>query len=128
MKKQGFTLIELLAVIVILVIIALIAVPIILDLIGNTKVSAAKRSAENYIDAVELYLVRSEMDNNRVTLDRNNRYNVTTSTVIGEKNYPSTNDLVEMTGNKPTGADDFVQLNKKGKVTDAKLTMDGYEV
>jgi len=128
MKNKGFTLIELLAVIVILAIIALIAVPIILDLIGNTKVSASKRSVENYIEAVELYLVRSEMDNNRVTLDRNNKYNVTASTVIGEKHYPSINDLVEITGGKPTGSDDFVQLNEKGKITDAKLTMDGYEV
>jgi len=128
MKVKGFTLIELLAVIVILAIIALIAVPIILDLIGNTKVSAVKRSAENYIDAVELYLVRSEIDNNRVTLDRNNRYNVTTLTVIGEKNYPSINDLVEITGSKPTGADDYVQLNQKGQVTDAKLTINGYEI
>jgi len=128
MKIKGFTLIELLAVIVILAIIALIAVPIILDLIGNTKVSAAKRSVENYIDAVELYLVRSELDQNKVTLERNNRYNVTNSTMIGEKTYPAINDLVEITGSKPTGTDDYVQLNEKGKVTDAKLTIGGYEV
>jgi len=128
MKVNGFTLIELLAVIVILAIIALIAVPIVLDLIGNTRVSAAKRSAENYIGAVELYLVRSELDQNKVTLERNNKYNVTNSTTIGEKTYPKINDLVEITGSKPTGAEDYVQLNQKGKVTDAKLTMNGYNI
>lgn len=126
--NKGFTLIELLAVIVILAIIALIAVPIILDLIGNTRVGAVKRSAENYIDAVELYLVRSELDTNMVTLETNNKYNVTSSTITEEKTYPSTNDLVEISGGKPTGIDDYVQLNQKGKVTDAKLTINGYEV
>jgi len=128
MKMKGFTLIELLAVIVILAIIALIAVPIVLNVIGNTRVSAAKRSAENYIDAVELYLVRSELDTNKVTLERNQKYNVTNSTTIREKTYPKINDLVEITGSKPTGTDDYIELNEKGKVTDAKLTMGGYEV
>ena len=52
-NKKGFTLIELLAVIVILAIIALIAVPIVLNIINNTKESSGERSAELYIDAVE---------------------------------------------------------------------------
>ena len=54
MKEKGFTLIELLAVIVILAIIALIATPIILNIINDSKVESKKRSAENYLDAVEL--------------------------------------------------------------------------
>jgi len=128
MKKHGFTLIELLAVIVILAIIALIAVPIVLNSIGNTRVSAAKRSAENYIDAVELYLARSELDTNKVTLERNNKYNLNQQTIIGEKTYPKINDLVEISGSKPTGTEDYVQLNSKGKIIDAQLTMVGYEV
>jgi len=128
MKIKGFTLIELLAVIVILAIIALIVVPIVLNIIGDTRISASKRSAENYIDAVELYLARSELDTNKVTLERNQKYNVTNSTEIGEKTYPKINDLVEISGGKPTGSDDYVQLNEKGKITDAKLTMSGYEV
>ena len=52
-NKKGFTLIELLAVIVILAIIALIATPIILNMIENAKVGAAKDSAYGYIDAIE---------------------------------------------------------------------------
>ena len=54
----GFTLIELLAVIVILAIIALIATPIILNIIKDSKIESIKRSAENYLDAVEQALVR----------------------------------------------------------------------
>ncbi len=53
MKKDGFTLIELLAVIVILAIIALIAVPIILNIIGDTKKQSDERSIELYGDAIK---------------------------------------------------------------------------
>ena len=54
MRKNGFTLIELLAVIVILAIIAVIAVPIVLNIIEDSKKNASLRSAEMYMDAVEL--------------------------------------------------------------------------
>ena len=50
--KKGFTLIELLAVLVILAIIALIAVPIVQNMIRDSKKNATLRSAEFYIDAV----------------------------------------------------------------------------
>ena len=53
MNKRAFTLIELLAVIVILAIIALIAVPIILNIIEDSKLSSQKRSIDNYAKAVE---------------------------------------------------------------------------
>ena len=52
--KKGFTLIELLAVIVILAIIALIATPIVLSIINDSKESAILRSADFYLDGVEL--------------------------------------------------------------------------
>jgi type IV pilus assembly protein PilA len=54
--KKGFTLIELLAVIVILAIIALIATPIVLNIINDTKESAALRSADFYLDGVGYFL------------------------------------------------------------------------
>ena len=53
-KKEGFTLIELLAVIVILAIIALIATPIILNIIGDAREQSEMRSAELYLNGVEL--------------------------------------------------------------------------
>ena len=49
-KTKGFTLIELLAIIVILAIIAVITVPIILNVIDNSKKGAAKDSAYGYKD------------------------------------------------------------------------------
>ena len=58
----GFTLIELLAVIVILAIIALIAVPIILNIINDSKESTTIRSAENYLKAVELAIIKENID------------------------------------------------------------------
>ena len=57
--KKGFTLIELLAVIVILAIISSIAIPIVINIIEDTKVSSLKRSSELYIDAVELTLAKA---------------------------------------------------------------------
>ena len=50
--KKGFTLIELLAVLVILAIIALIAVPIVQNMIRDSRKNATLRSAEFYIDAI----------------------------------------------------------------------------
>ena len=67
MKNKGFTLIELLAVIVILAIIALIATPIILGIIKDAKENANKRSAENYIDAINTSIVSSALDNKKIS-------------------------------------------------------------
>lgn len=53
MKSKGFTLIELLAVIVILAIIAVIAVPILLNIIDDSKESSKKESINMYAKAVE---------------------------------------------------------------------------
>ena len=72
--KKGFTLIELLAVIVILAIIALIATPIILGVINDAKENANKRSAENYIRAVELAISNESLNN--PTVDLNGTYEI----------------------------------------------------
>ena len=65
-KNKGFTLIELLAVIVILALIALIATPIILNVINDAKKQAAKDSAYGYMDAVEKYIVSSELEDESI--------------------------------------------------------------
>ena len=70
-KNKGFTLIELLAIIVILAIIAVITVPIILNIIENTRIGAAQDSAYGYKDAVDKYYVSELFDNNNVKLDGN---------------------------------------------------------
>ena len=63
-NKKGFTLIELLAVIVILAIIALIAVPIVLNMIEQSRRSAARSAALGYVDAIEYNngFANAEMD------------------------------------------------------------------
>ena len=71
--KKGFTLIELLAVIVILAIIALIATPIVIDIISDTKESAALRSAEFYLDGVEFAVATAKLNNKTIT---NGTYNI----------------------------------------------------
>ena len=54
MNKKGFTLVELLAIIVILAIIAVITVPIVLNVIENSRKGAARSSALGYVDAIKL--------------------------------------------------------------------------
>lgn len=51
--KNGYTLIELMATIVIMAIIALITIPIISDVIEDTRFAGAKASAQGYVDAVK---------------------------------------------------------------------------
>ena len=67
MKKKGFTLIELLAVIVILAIIALIAVPVIMNIISESRKSAFKDTAYGIISAGELYYAEKLLDPNGMT-------------------------------------------------------------
>ena len=73
-KKNGFTLIELLAIIVILAIIAVITVPIILNIIENSRKGAASDSAYGYKDAVNKWYVSKLQDDNNYRLNGN--YNV----------------------------------------------------
>jgi prepilin-type N-terminal cleavage/methylation domain-containing protein len=54
-NKQGFTLAELIGVIVVLGILALIGVPLMGKYIENSKVEAAKRSAEGIVKSAQQY-------------------------------------------------------------------------
>ena len=76
-NKKGFTLIELLAIIVILAIIAVITVPIILNIIENSKKGAATDSAYGFKDAVNKAYVTKlsgdsdyEIPNNTYTVEQ----------------------------------------------------------
>ena len=64
MKKKGFTLIELLAVIVILAVIAIIATPAVLNIIEDSKRSAAEASARSIVGAAKTHYMQNIMDNN----------------------------------------------------------------
>ena len=60
-RDSGFTLIELLAVIVILAIISLIAVPIVVNIINDSKKESLQRSVDLYIDAAKQAITKYQM-------------------------------------------------------------------
>ena len=61
MRKKGFTLIELLAVIIILAIVALIAMPIVLDVIEDARISAGRSEAQMILSGINDYCASEEM-------------------------------------------------------------------
>ena len=89
MKKNAFTLIELLAIIVILAIIAVITVPIILNIIENSRKGAATDSAYGYKDSVSKLYVTKLSESQNSSLELEGTYTVTdgvlTGTGINEK-------------------------------------------
>ncbi len=91
-KRNGFTLIELLAIIVILAIIAVITVPIILNIIENSRRGAVTDSAYGYKDTVNKWYVSKLQDDNNYRLDGD--YNI----VNGKLN----NIEIPLSGDKPT--------------------------
>ena len=67
MKKKGFTLIELLAVIVILAVIAVIATTAVLNIIEDSKKSAAEASARNIVSAAKTYYMQNLMEGETIS-------------------------------------------------------------
>lgn len=61
MKKRGFTMIELLAVIVVLAVISLIVVPVIINIINDSKAAADKRSVEHYLKMSQLSITTQNL-------------------------------------------------------------------
>ena len=120
--KKGFTLIELLAVIVILAIIAVIAVPIVLNIIEDAKESATLRSAEFYIDGVEMTIATSILKNKEV---KDGTYSITEdgNLCIGAYlNTTCTGDIlnIEVNGTKPNKG--YVQI-QNGSIKDIGVSI-----
>ena len=67
-KENAFTLIELLAVIIILAIVALIATPIILNVIGDARISAGRSEANMILGGINNYCASEDM---KYQLDNN---------------------------------------------------------
>ena len=110
-KNKGFTLVELLAVIVILALIALIATPIILNVINDAKKQAAKDSAYGYMDAVEKYIVSSELEDKSI---QDGRYSV-----------EELNKKISVKGSTPDNGN--IEI-KNSSVKSYDIGIDGYEV
>ena len=113
-KKHGFTLIELLAIIVILAIIAVITVPIILNIIEDSKKGSVQDSAYGYKDAVEKNYVSNLLD------DSSSKLNGTYIISDGEFN----GDEVNLSGTKPTKG---YLIYENNKLTTGCLEFDGYK-
>ena len=111
-KNKGFTLVELLAVIVILALIALIATPIILNVINDAKKQAAKDSAYGYMDAVEKYIVSSELKDKSI---KDRAYSVEELNSMG----------VSVKGSIPDNGN--IEI-KEGAVKNYNLGIDGYYI
>ena len=75
-RHKGFTLIELLAVIIILAIVALIATPIILNVIGDARISAGRSEANMILSGINNYCASEDM---KYQLDNNYERICTTS-------------------------------------------------
>lgn len=69
MNKKGFTLIELLAVIIILGLIAVITIPKLNKQLDQSKKSLAEDSALKYKKSIDEYVLRQEMNKNKIELE-----------------------------------------------------------
>lgn len=115
-KKNAFTLIELLAIIVILAIIAVITVPIILNIIENSRKGAATNSAYGYKDTIQQYYISKLVGGTNDAV-------LTTETIKTVSELET--DGLTVSGDKPS--DGWVQLNK-GQVVDYSLKFGDYAV
>jgi len=109
-NKKGFTLIELLAVIVILAIIALIAVPVVLNLLEKSRLSAAEDTAYSVLNAAELYYAETLLD------APTEAFADTTFVMPGDiAASEAEEDKLQLKGTKPTAGS--VKVNARGVAT-----------
>ena len=133
-EKYGFTLIELLAVIVVLAILALITVPIIMNVVKKSRMSAAKSSAMSYLDGVEKYVMYHEVDQPKYPVELGvGVYQVSSTgyTLPEGKTAVSgviLNDVLGNTvkGSKPT--EGYVEIDETKKITGAELIVNDFKV
>ena len=113
-KKNGFTLIELLAIIVILAIIAVITIPIILNVIDNSKRGAAIDSAYGYRDAIHKFYLSKMLDDNNYVIE-NGEHDILYYVNAG----------LDVSGDKPS--DGWVMI-ESDNVTDFSMKIGEYAV
>ena len=148
-NKKGFTLIELLAVLVVLAILALISVPIVLNIIEQSRTKARERSMEGFAKAVESAVYIYQMDHPTVSdpilvhlsATSKEAYIVSSADFSAASNQISSSDLngkkqkVEYSGSAVvcgTSANNYsdgmslVDSNNASKVILSNCTVDGH--
>ena len=120
-RKKGFTLIELLAIIVILAIIAVITVPIILNIVDDSKKGAAQNSAYGYKDAVNKYYLAKSLNNSDYDI-ADGQYSIDPQTgyLVGTETLQ-----IQISGQAPTGG--TVQITQN-EIASACLEFGEYAV
>ncbi|WIV18204.1 prepilin-type N-terminal cleavage/methylation domain-containing protein [Paenibacillus polygoni] len=116
--EKGFTLIELLAVIVILAIIAVIAIPLIGNVIDNSKEDGDLATARQIYDAARLYVIGEE--NGDFTTVNTVKLGVLQSNNFIEKNIALPSSKVKL--NEETT---IVSFDEHGNLTGVKLDPPG---
>lgn len=120
-RKKGFTLIELLAIIVILAIIAVITVPIILNIVDDSKKGAAQNSAYGYKDAINKYYMAKSLNNSDYDI-ADGQYSIDPQTgyLVGTETLQ-----IQISGQAPTGG--TVQITQN-EIASACLEFGEYAV
>ena len=138
MKRKGFTLIELLAVIIIVAVIAIITIPMILNVIEDSRKGAAESSAYGYLEALDKAIVTEEIisgtsiEKERIYMADDVEYEYSDLEYFDE--HPDfnkeasdifLNSVVKIKGQKPTAG--YVIIGKK-EIEEAELVINGYVV
>ncbi|HPF83698.1 MAG TPA: prepilin-type N-terminal cleavage/methylation domain-containing protein, partial [Bacilli bacterium] len=123
MKRKGFTLVELLAVILVLGIIALISVPIVTNIIKESKIKAAQATTYNYVKAIEDEMALKMLDRTNPAVNSFNNNTSTKKLFIGKD---SILDNLKVQGQKPTSG--IITLDEDNSIKQADLCVNNYYV
>ena len=119
-KEKGFTLIELLAVIVLLAILMVIAVPKILNVIENSRKSAAESSIKLVKDAIKTQVTSGSIMDTNFTSDESGCYTFN----FNDQNSGNAKELQLKNKENITGAIKYCN----GKFSDDTLVFNGVEI
>lgn len=127
-NKKGFNLIELIAVILILAVIALIAIPVIANIIEDTKKNSSIDSAYNYMREIEYYIASQDIGNYENKILNDKTYKVNEGSIYEDLDNISDiylNDLIHPKNGYPN--DGYVEI-ANDKINYAIFSISGYNV